>query len=214
MIFGKKVKPNKRTTLVPESGMHAVGFYVDVSSFVEDDEINFYLEMSKEDLTISTDDGTELITPLTLAHFTKDLGIDQRTNICDSNLYSKVVHKSSISSSENDYIQYNYTVVCNDEKYLFVTVRTYSEGGFKNNVYFYLEGDGISTTTVIIIIIVFVVLVVIVGVIINLCKKRKQNQMNNNFKVNNQVITPTDNQGNVQYGNVVTYSSQGYASGK
>ena len=95
MIFGKKVKPNKRTTLVPESGMHAVGFYVDVSSFVEDDEINFYLEMSKEDLTISTDDGTELITPLTLAHFTKDLGLIKEQIyaivICTPKLFTKVL---------------------------------------------------------------------------------------------------------------------------
>ena len=105
---------------------------------------------------------------------------------------------------------------------LYVTVSTSSEDGFKNNVFFYLEGED-YLLIIIIIIIVFVVLIVIVVVIICLCKKMKeikkkqmiiQYQMNSNVGVNNQVTTSTDNQGNAQYDIVVVYPSEGYTSGK
>ena len=222
-IFENEAKQKTRATLVPGSGIYTVGFYTDVSSFAEDEEINFYLEINKEDLTRSTETGTKLITPLTYAYFTDDVEYDQKTRQCYIDFLSQVSHKSY--SSEYNYVQYNYTLVYKKiKKYLYVTVTTSSEGGFKNNVFFYLEGEDSYLIIFIIIIIVLVVLIVSVVVIICLCKKMKemkkqqmisQYQMNNNAGVNNQVITTTDNQGNAQYGGiVVVYPSDGNTPGK
>ena len=221
-IFENEAKQKTRATLVPGSGIYTVGFYTDVSSFAEDEEINFYLEINKEDLTRSTETGTKLITPLTYAYFTDDVEYDQKTRQCYIDFLSQVSHKSY--SSEYNYVQYNYTVDKKTKKYLYVTVTTSSEGGFKNNVFFYLEGEDSYLIIFIIIIIVLVVLIVSVVVIICLCKKMKemknqqmisQYQMNNNAGVNNQVITTTDNQGNAQYGGiVVVYPSDGNTPGK
>ncbi len=220
-IFENEAKQKTRATLVPGSGIYTVGFYTDVSSFAEDEEINFYLEINKEDLTRSTETGTELITPLTYFYFTDEVKYDQKTRECFIDWLFKVSHKSY--SSEYNYVQYNYTVDKKTKKYLYVTVTTSSEGGFKNNVFFYLEGDD-SYLIIVIIIIIVLVLIVSVVVIICLCKKMKemkkqqmisQYQMNNNAGVNNQVITTTDNQGNAQYGGiVVVYPSDGNTPGK
>jgi hypothetical protein len=214
------VKQKTKATLVPGSGIYTVGFYTYVSSFEEDEKINFYLEMNKEDLTRSTDNDTELSTPSTYVYFTNDVKYDQKTRECYIDLNSKVIQKSF--NSESNYVQYNYKIVYK-KKYLYVTVSGSSEGGFKNYLFFYLEGDDDSLIIVIIIIIVLVVLIVIVAVIIGLCNRMKvkkkhqkiiQHQMNNNIGVNNKVTTSTDNQGNAQYDIVVVYPSEGYTSGK
>ena len=103
------MKQKTKATLVPGSGIYTVGFYTDVSSFVEDENINFYLEINKEDLTRFTDKGKELITPSTYAYFTDDVRYEQNTRECYIDLLSQVTQKSS--SSEYSYVQYDYNVV-------------------------------------------------------------------------------------------------------
>ena len=108
-IFEGEVKQKTKATLVPGSGIYTIGFYTDVSSFLEDENINFYLEINKEDLTRSTDKGKELITPSTYAYFTDDVRYEQNTRECYIDLLSQVTQKSS--SSEYSYVQYDYNVV-------------------------------------------------------------------------------------------------------
>ena len=219
-IFEGEVKQKTKATLVPGSGIYTIGFYTDVSSFLEDENINFYLEINKEDLTRSTDKGKEEITPSTYAYFTDDVSYEQNTRECYIDSLSQVSPKSS--SSDYSYVKYDYNVVYQKKKYLYVTVSTSSEDGFQNNVFFYLEGED-YLLIIIIIIIVFVVLIVIVVVIICLCKKKKkkkkqqminQYRVNNSAGVNNQVTSSTGNQENAQYGIVVVYPSEGSTPGK
>ena len=138
-IFEGEVKQKTKATLVPGSGIYTIGFYTDVSSFLEDENINFYLEINKEDLTRSTDKGKEEITPSTYAYFTDDVSYEQNTRECYIDSLSQVSPKSS--SSDYSYVKYDYNVVYQKKKYLYVTVSTSSEDGFQNNVFFYLEGE-------------------------------------------------------------------------
>jgi hypothetical protein len=114
------VKQKTKATLVPGSGIYTVGFYTYVSSFEEDEKINFYLEMNKEDLTRSTDNDTELITPSTYVYFTNDVKYDQKTRECYIDLNSKVIQKSF--NSESNYVQYNYKIVYKKNIYMLLLV--------------------------------------------------------------------------------------------
>ena len=108
-IFEGEVKQKTKATLVPGSGIYTIGFYTDVSSFLEDENINFYLEINKEDLTRSTDKGKEEITPSTYAYFTDDVMYEQNTRECYIDSLSQVSPKSS--SSDYSYVKYDYNVV-------------------------------------------------------------------------------------------------------
>ena len=233
-ILANEVKNETRTVIKTGGGIYTVGFYANVSSWTDGKDLHFYVEMSDEDILDVT---TEQEVFNTYAYFTDTLPTSVLHKcIIDKNTI--VEYKSSVVGSKDIYEKFRYKVSKTNKKYLLVAVDTTAQGGFENDVYFYLGDDGLSKKTIIIIIIVIVVILVIAGIVVLVLFIRKKNkkkqktqkqqgqtqvlyneygqQYVNNVQVNNQGISPTDNRGNVQYGQygqTAPYSAQGFVSG-
>jgi hypothetical protein len=172
-ILVNEVKNKTRTIMRTGGGIYVVGFYADVSSWTDGKELSFYVEMSDEDIL---DGNTEEEVFSTYAYFT-DEPPHSAFFVCSIETASKVQYKYSLSGSQDIYEKFRYKVTKENKKYLLVAVETTNEGGFENNVYFYLGNDGLSKKTLLIIIIVIVAILVIAGIVVLVLfirKKRKK----------------------------------------
>ena len=181
-IYPNEVKNKTRTTYVPEKQTNTIVFYADVSSWTNEKDLHFYIEMSDTDIL----DESEREVFRTYVTFSdeKPTNEENKCNIEENNI---VDYKSSVIGREDIYEKFRYKVTKQNKKYLHVAVD--SDFTFEKKVYFYLGDDGLSKKTIIIIVVVFVVILVIAGIVafvLFIKKKNRQKQKTQNQQQMNQ----------------------------
>ena len=231
-IYPNEVKNKTRTTYIPDKNTNTIVFYADVSSWTNEKDLHFYIEMSETDIL----DESEREVFRTYVSFSdeKPTNEENKCNIEENNI---VDYKKRVNGTNDEYKKYRYKVTKQNKKYLPVAVD--SDFTFEKKVYFYLWDESLyfylgkdevsdeskeTNKTVIIIIIVIVVILVIAGIVVlvlfikkkNKQKQKTQNQqqMYNQNQMYNQQQGQTQvlyNEYGQQYVNNVQVNNQGIA---